>query len=482
MTNETIESAAFEKALMESERHRILGVIAFITLFTVAIALRIFVYGSTMSPWGIAASMLLVAYEFSMLRTVDRTLRENKEITRGLWLLTVVLEISFPAIGIAFLSSPRLEISYRPIATPWVLVYFAFLILSVLRLSPKVCRLAGLVAAISYLVSAHYLGWRPSLKDLSNHSVTQTAVGFYAVILLACGFIAGGVAREICKHVQAALEEAEIKRQLAQVQHDLDIARSIQQSLLPRVRPNIRGFEIAGWNHSADETGGDFFDWKPLSDGRLAVILADVTGHGIGPAMLASVCRAYSRASFDFGRSLASTLGQINKAFGEDLSEGLFATYVAAICTPDHDDIELLSAGQGPILLYTCRTGEVVRFDAQALPLGVAPDFTSDAPIILKLQPGDLLLLITDGFFEWENVLEEQFGIERISEALRKHSHLPPEEIIAELYDAVLGFSGGTKQTDDLTAVLVKRTPNEKPVRLWEKRSWSATNRPHRVR
>lgn len=457
MTEQTNESAAFQKALMQSERHRILGVVAFVTFFTAAIALRIFVYGSKMSPWGIAASVLLVAYEFAMLRTVDRSLRENKDLPRGAWLFTVLLEISFPAIGIAFFSSSRLEAGYRPIATPWVLAYFALLILSVLRLSSKACRLAGLTAAISYLVAAYYLGWRPSFQDLSNHSVTQTAVGFYAIILLVCGFIAGAVAREILKHVHAALEEAEIKRQLAQVQHDLEIARSIQQSLLPRVRPNVRGFEIAGWNHSADETGGDFFDWKPLSDGRLAVILADVTGHGIGPALLASVCRAYSRVSFDFGGSLTSTLGQINKSFGEDLTAGRFATYVAAICAPGQDRVELLSAGHAPLFLYSSRTGEVTKFDAQALPLGIAPDFTSDAPIMFNLRAGDLLLLITDGFFEWENVSEEQFGFDRISDIIRKHSHLPPEEIIAELHHAVLAFSGGTKQKDDLTAVLIKR-------------------------
>jgi serine phosphatase RsbU (regulator of sigma subunit) len=458
MTEQTIESAAFRKALMQSERHRILGVITFVAVFTAAMALRIFIYGSKMSPWGIGASVLLVAYEFATLRIVDRALRENREIPRGLWLFTVLLEISFPAIGIAFLSSPRLETAYRPLATPWVLAYFAFLILSVLRLSPRACRFAGSIAAISYLVAAYYLGWRPSFQDLANHSVTQTAVGFYAIVLLVCGFIAGTVAREIVKHVQAALDEAETKRQLAQVQHDLDIARSIQQSLLPRVRPNIRGFEIAGWNHSADETGGDFFDWRPLADGRLAVILADVTGHGIGPALLASVCRAYSRVSFDFGDTLTSTVGQINKSFGEDLTAERFATYVAAICTPGQDRVEVLSAGHAPLFFYSSGTGEVTKFDAQALPLGIAPDFDSDAPLVFNLKTGDLLLLITDGFFEWENAAEEQFGFDRLSGVIRKHCHLPPEEIIAELYHAVLAFSGGTKQKDDLTAVLIKRT------------------------
>jgi serine phosphatase RsbU (regulator of sigma subunit) len=389
-----------------------------------------------------------------MLRIVERCLRENKDLPSGLWFFTVLFEITFPAFGIAFLSSPRLEVAYRPLATPWVLAFFPFLILSVLRLSPRACRIGGIVAALSFFAAAAYHGWRPSFEHLANYSTTQTAVEFYAIVLAASGFIAGAVAGEI------ALQEAETKRQLAQVQHDLDIARSIQQSLLPRVRPSIAGFEIGGWNRSADETGGDFYDWKQLPEGKLAVILADVTGHGIGPALLASVCRAYSRASFNSGETLTSTVKQINKTFGEDLTSGRFATYVAAICSPGQDRVEVLSAGHAPIFFYSAAQKELLKFEAQALPLGIVPDFDSEAPVVLNLQQGDLVLFITDGFFEWENVGEEQFGFERLADTIRKSNHLPPEEIIAELHQAVLAFAGGTKQKDDLTAVVIKRTQN----------------------
>jgi serine phosphatase RsbU (regulator of sigma subunit) len=389
-----------------------------------------------------------------MLRIVERCLRENKDLPSGLWFFTVLFEITFPAFGIAFLSSPRLEVAYRPLATPWVLAFFPFLILSVLRLSPRACRIGGIVAALSFFAAAAYHGWRPSFEHLANYSTTQTAVEFYAIVLAASGFIAGAVAGEI------ALQEAETKRQLAQVQHDLDIARSIQQSLLPRVRPSIAGFEIGGWNRSADETGGDFYDWKQLPEGKLAVVLADVTGHGIGPALLASVCRAYSRASFNSGETLTSTVKQINKAFGEDLTSGRFATYVAAICSPGQDRVEVLSAGHAPIFFYSAAQKELLKFEAQALPLGIVPDFDSEAPVVLNLQQGDLVLFITDGFFEWENVGEEQFGFERLADTIRKSNHLPPEEIIAELHQAVLAFAGGTKQKDDLTAVVIKRTQN----------------------
>lgn len=462
MTETQISSQAFQQELLRSEKRRIFGVIAFVIALTFAITIRIFVYRSAMSPWGFAALFLLVTYEIFVLREVNRALAAEKSLASAHWPLSIILETCFPAIGIAFLASPRLDVAYRPLATPWVLAFFPFLILSVLRLSPRMCRLGGYVATVSYLAAAYYQGWRPSFEDLANRSVTHTAVVFYALILLVSGFIAGGVAGEIRKHVEAALREAEVQRQLEQVQHDLSVARTIQQSLLPKVRPNTAGFEIAGWNQPADETGGDFFDWRQFPDGKLVVTLADVTGHGIGSALLASVCRAYSRASFNSRDSLTTTMQNINHSFGEDLTEGRFATFVAAVCKAGEDQVELLSAGHGPLFVFTAKTGNFQEFRAQALPLGVERQMVSDAPMVLTLQPGDLVLLITDGFFEWENAAAEQFGFERLGDAVRKYCHMPPEEIIAELYQAVLAFANGTKQKDDLTAVVIKRVATQK--------------------
>ncbi len=462
MTEAQISSQAFQQELLRSEKRRIFGVISFVIALTFAITIRIVVYGSAMSPWGFAALFLLVAYEIFVLREVNRAPATGKSLPERHWPLSIILETSFPAIGVAFLASPRLEIEYRPLATPWVLAFFPFLILSVLRLSPRMCRLGGYVATVSYLAAAYYQGWRPSFQDFANRSVTHTAVVFYALILLVSGFIAGGVAGEIRKHVQAALREAEVRRELEQVQHDLKVARTIQQSLLPKAQPNIAGFQIAGWNQPADETGGDFFDWRQFPDGRVVVTLADVTGHGIGSALLASVCRAYARASFNSRDSLTTTMQNINQSFGEDLTEGRFATFVAAVCKAGEDRVELLSAGHGPLFVFIAKTGGFQEFRAQALPLGVERQLTSDAPMVLELQPGDLILLITDGFFEWENGAAEQFGFERLADAVRKYCHMPPEEIIAELYQAVLAFANGTKQKDDLTAVVIKRVDARK--------------------
>jgi serine phosphatase RsbU (regulator of sigma subunit) len=277
------------------------------------------------------------------------------------------------------------------------------------------------------------------------------------------GALAAAVAAEIRTHVESALREAETQHQLKQVEHELQIARSIQQSLLPKVRPQIPGFEVAGWSRSADDTGGDFYDWKRLPDGRWVMVLADVTGHGIGPAMLASVCRAYSRANFNARDDLQTMLRNINQSFAEDLTPERFATFVAALCQEGSDEVEILSAGHGPIFVYSSEDQSFTFLEAQALPLGILPDLWQAVPVKLRMKAGDMLLLITDGFFEWENTNAEQFGAERLAAAVRHFSDREPEVIIAELYDSVLKFAQGTAQQDDLTAVLIKRSALKVP-------------------
>src|SRR6185503_17718305 len=119
------------------------------------------------------------------------------------WVLSTVLETSIPALAIAFLTSPQVEVAYRPLASPAILVFFILIIISTLRLNPMLCFLAGAVAAGTYILAALYLGWRPPTLG-APAPVAQTSVSLYAVTLLAGGLVAGGVARQIRKHVEAA--------------------------------------------------------------------------------------------------------------------------------------------------------------------------------------------------------------------------------------------------------------------------------------
>jgi serine phosphatase RsbU (regulator of sigma subunit) len=167
---------------------------------------------------------------------------------------------------------------------------------------------------------------------------------------------------------------------------------------------------------------------------------------------------AYARATFNVRDRLETMLKNINQSFAEDLTPERFATFVAAVCDEGSDQVELLSAGHGPIFVYSSDNQSFELIGAQALPLGILPDFLDAVPVKLSMKPGDIVLLITDGFFEWENSAGEAFGSERITAIVRQFSNREPEVIVAELYDSVLNFAQGTPQQDDLTAVLIKRS------------------------
>jgi len=249
-------SPAFRHVLLKSEKKRIVGVIAFVSFFAILAAVRIFVLGSAMSAWTLVAAALVIAFELGLFRAVNRSVYSGKDISNFVWYFSSVLECLFPAVGVAFLASTRLLPDYRPLATPWVLAFFPFILLSVLRLTPRLCWVCGIVSALAYLTAAYVVGWHFS-PGPSGFTVTQTAVKYFAFLLLITGALAAGVAAEIRTHVEAALHEAETKHQLKQVEHELQIARSIQQSLLPgnRLESNrgrhrwglLRLEEIARW-------------------------------------------------------------------------------------------------------------------------------------------------------------------------------------------------------------------------------------------
>jgi serine phosphatase RsbU (regulator of sigma subunit) len=454
------DSPMFRRALLESERRRIYGITAFLLIFAFAVGIRGIVSGARhINPWGAVFLLVMAAYEMWVLHRLNLALTTGTNLPRAHWVGSILLEIAVPALGMVYFSTTELG-DFRPVASSWPLAYFPLILLSVLRLNPWASRLAGVAASVGYLISAYCVGWRPGLGNTSQNAVAQTAVLFYAAVLLVSGFIAAMVSAEILKHVEAALREAETERQLKQVTHDLEIARSIQQSLLPRTRPTMDGLEVSGWNLPADATGGDYFDWTTLRDGRVVVSLADVTGHGIGPALLASVCRAYARSSFNMHDNIVSALEHVNQFFGEDLTPGRFATFVAAVCSGETGTVELLSAGHGPMFVYSSSSDAFEEIGAQAIPLGLMPELNTGAPVTLEMKPGDIVVLATDGFFEWENAEGEQYGVERLTEAVRVSRELSPEQIIQELYSSVKVFADGTVQVDDLTAVVIKRVAN----------------------
>jgi sigma-B regulation protein RsbU (phosphoserine phosphatase) len=242
------------------------------------------------------------------------------------------------------------------------------------------------------------------------------------------------------------------------IERDLNIARSIQQGLLPRDRPAVTGFDVAGWNRPADETGGDFFDFLPLANGRLALAIADATGHGIGPALVIVEARALIRALVGGEAGLERAINEVHRLLCLDLPENRFVTAFCGILDPKRATMEFMSAGQGPILLYEASSGTIRELPAQGLPLAFFPDASYEGVTCITLAEGDMLVLLTDGFYEWANGSGEAFGEERVYDLIRRLHDRPATEIIDSIYRSVVRFAAGARQGDDLTAVIVKRT------------------------
>jgi serine phosphatase RsbU (regulator of sigma subunit) len=278
----------------------------------------------------------------------------------------------------------------------------------------------------------------------------------YAALILAGGLVSAIVAAQIRKHVFAALRQVELQRELERVNHDLDIARSIQQGLLPSRSPGLSEFEVAGWNQPAEQTGGDYFDWQQLPDGRLAISLGDATGHGIGPALVTASCRAYARASVLSGNT-DGLLDNLNRLLAEDLPGNRFVTFAVLFLDPVGSRVKVLSAGHGPILWYRYAADRVENLEAQGIPLGMMATVKYDHAAEVHLATGDLLALVTDGFYEWENPDGEEFGLARLEAVIRAARDCTAQEVIARLRSAVASFCRGTEQKDDLTAVIHRR-------------------------
>ncbi len=254
---------------------------------------------------------------------------------------------------------------------------------------------------------------------------------------------------------QVLLDAAAEKERL---EHDLQIARQIQMQLLPETNPTVPGFDVAGWNKPADETGGDCYGFLPLRDGRILFLIADASGHGIGPALVVTQCRAMIRVMADRGESLSEIAARVNRLLCEDLPAGRFVTACFGVLDPRARRVEYVSAGHGPLLLFLATSGQVRSFGATGLPMAILEDAEYPHAERIDFEPRDAFLLLTDGFVEWARPDGEQYGQKRLAEVIRTHQNATSEALIDAIYRDVLAFSGGTVQADDLTAVILRRT------------------------
>ena len=455
-----LRSRAFERASLKSESYRIVALLCVLgALLTFVIARAVTTENYRLLVGQAIVLALVVVHEFVMLRAVRGALRDDAGVLPEVWVFNVLIESQLPTVALLVLLLAGWMTPAQVLVSPAIAIYFLFITLSTLRLRPSLTFVTGLLSALGYLFVTFFV----QLAITGDEAFPFAVYVLYAGLIFVAGIIGAIVASQIRGYVRAALREARLQNELDRINQDIDIARSIQLDLLPARPPQLEHFEIAGWNQPANQTGGDYFDWQLLPDGQLAISVGDATGHGIGPALVSTLCRAYARATFlndhnggTNGRN-AQPLARLNSLLADDLADDRFVTFAVMFLNPRNGEVKVLSAGHGPILCYRRATNNLENFAAQGIPLGMIAGMSYEDSSVRCLAAGDMIVLVTDGFYEWQNPEQEEFGLERLKETIRQARDCSAEEVITRLYAAVKDFSKGTEQNDDLTAVVLKR-------------------------
>ena len=268
--------------------------------------------------------------------------------------------------------------------------------------------------------------------------------------------LVAAVAREL-GDAEERRAHREAERILLAQEEELRIAREVQQQLFPAGPPALAGYDIAGASRPATAIGGDYFDFIPTPQGRLLVVVGDVTGHGLGSAMLMADARAYLRALALSGQSFAAILAQARHLLIEDLGEDRFITLLFAELDPAAGIWRYVNAGHPSGYVLGPDGGIKAPLTANAAAVGIDRGEERLAPTRIDLAPGDWILLLTDGILEAQANGGEEFGEARVLELVRRERGKPAAEIIRVLLDAAQRFGDPhSPRQDDLTAVIVK--------------------------
>lgn len=239
-------------------------------------------------------------------------------------------------------------------------------------------------------------------------------------------------------------------------EEELRLAHKIQQRLLPSEVPSLPHMDVYGQSNPAEWTSGDYFDFLTLSDGSTAMIVADVSGHGLGPALLMSSTRASFRGLAPMTCDVGELLNSGNRAVGDSVSSSEFVTAMIVQYQPARQALKYAGAGHVAYLLTANHSWETLP--AEAPPLGITRDFAVQTMERSHICPGDVLVIVTDGILEIENQAGEQFGEALLRKTIEEHRTESAQQMLAELLSASKKFASGIPQHDDITALVVKFT------------------------
>jgi sigma-B regulation protein RsbU (phosphoserine phosphatase) len=261
----------------------------------------------------------------------------------------------------------------------------------------------------------------------------------------------------LASQVAIIIEKVELHEQLIEkkrLQAQLEIARHVQLELLPAADPRIKNFDISAYVFPTEQVSGDYYDWVEMLDDQIGIVVADAVGHGIPAALLMSFLRACLRSSVQIGYAPHIALSKVSNLLWDSTEEHQFITAIYGMLDANNRTFVYSNAGHNPPLLIK-PDGEYKFVEYGDLPLGMFVD-TNYHQHFIRLEPGQVLVLYTDGIIEGENASGEDYGVKRFAERVLEGIHLPAKDLINHIRKGVADFTERKFLDDDGTLFIVK--------------------------
>lgn len=261
----------------------------------------------------------------------------------------------------------------------------------------------------------------------------------------------------LASQVAIIIEKVMLHEQLVEkkrLEGQLEVARQVQLQLLPPSDPSLEGFDISAYNFPTEEVSGDYYDWVRIYDDQIGLVVADVSGKGVPAALLMAFLRASLRAATHIGYSPHISMAKVNYLLWESIERNQFVTAFYGVLDAPNRTLAYSNAGHNPPLLLDAQ-GNSSFLERGSLPLGMFRD-TRYHEYYLTIEPGETLVLYTDGATEALSLSGEEFGRERLAQAVRASKNLSAKELIAAVHRDVNIWTGGLGATDDMTFFVIK--------------------------
>ncbi len=285
------------------------------------------------------------------------------------------------------------------------------------------------------------------VEDLYIPMILANAVGMFIFAFMITNLI---------KERATKKERDKLSAQLERRKKELEIAQQIQESFLPHTIPLIENYDLSASSIPAQEVGGDFYDFIPISSEQTGLTIGDVSGKGIPAALFMAFSRTLLRAKACRNPGVGRMIESVNNFINEEPHSNMFVTLFYSVLDSSRNKLTFVNAGHNPPLLLRNENREIIRLSTGGVVLGAMKGLKMGEKTI-DLYPRDLLVLYTDGVTEAINRQEDQFGEEQLIKLIKDNQDLSSEDLKNLIIDTVYDFASGTPQADDITLMVLRR-------------------------